>query len=144
MKCYTKIDKEHEEEVLIYAHERTKLVDDIESLVNSSSIEIKGVFGDEIIIINPFDVSCFITEANKVYALVDDKKYQIKYRLYQLEELDLNKTFIKINQSCYANIKRIKKFESTISGALRVIFNNGYIDYISRRELKNVKERMGL
>ena len=75
---------------------------------------------------------------------VIDKKYQIKYRLYQLEEMEINKSFIKINQSCYANIKRIKKFDSTISGALKVIFNNGYVDYIARRELKNFKERMGL
>ncbi len=144
MKCYTYIDKEHDEEVLIYAHEKSKLVLDIENIVKSSSIEIKGVYNDEIVIINPIDVCCFLSEANKVYALIGDKKYQIKYRLYQLEEMELNKNFIKINQSCYANIKRIKKFESTISGALKVIFNNGYVDYIARRELKNVKERMGL
>ncbi len=144
MKCYTYIDKNRDEEVLIYAHERNELVKDIESLVNSSQIEIKGILDDEIIIINPTEVSCFISEANKVYALIDEKRYQIKYRLYQLEELPLNKNYIKINQSCYANIKRIKRFESTITGALRVVFNNGYVDYISRRELKNVKERMGL
>ena len=53
-------------------------------------------------------------------------------------------SFIKLNQSCIANKNKIKKFESTIGGALKVIFKNGYIDYISRRELKNVKERMGL
>lgn len=144
MKCYTYIDKNRDEEVLIYAHERNELVKDIEALVNSSQIEIKGILDDEIIFINPTEVSCFISEANKVYALIDEKRYQIKYRLYQLEELPLNKNYIKINQSCYANIKRIKRFESTITGALRVVFNNGYVDYISRRELKNVKERMGL
>ncbi len=144
MKCYTYIEKEHEEEVLIYAHERSQLVSDIENMVKSSSVELKGYLNDEIIIINPIDVCCFISEANKVYAMIGDKKYQIKYRLYQLEEMDINKNYIKINQSCYANIKRIKKFESTFTGALKVIFNNGYVDYISRRELKNVKERMGL
>ena len=78
-----------------------------------------------------------------MFLALGDKRYQIRYRLYQLEEMEINKNFIKINQSCYANIKRIKKFESTITGALKVIFNNGYVDYIARRELKNVKERMG-
>ena len=144
MRCYTYIEKDHEEEVLIYAHEKSQLVLDIENIVKSSSVELKGYYNDEIIIINPIDVSCFISEANKVYAMIGDKKYQIRYRLYQLEEMEINKSFIKINQSCYANIKRIKKFESTITGALKVIFNNGYVDYIARRELKNVKERMGL
>lgn len=144
MRCYTYIEKDHEEEVLIYAHEKSQLVLDIENIVKSSSVELKGYYNDEIIIINPIDVSCFISEANKVYAMIGDKRYQIRYRLYQLEEMEINKSFIKINQSCYANIKRIKKFESTITGALKVIFNNGYVDYIARRELKNVKERMGL
>ena len=144
MRCSTYIDKNRDEEVIIYAHEKNQIVLDIENIVKSSSVELKGFINDEIVIINPVNVSCFISEDNKVYALVDDKKYQIRYRLYQLEEMEINKNFIKINQSCYANIKRIKKFESTFTGALKVIFSNGYVDYISRRELKNVKERMGL
>ena len=143
MKCYTYIENVNEEKVLIYANERTKLVDEIESLVLTSDVDITGTFNDEIIKIDINDVSCFISENNKVFALINDKKYQIKQRLYQIEEMNLA-SFIKINQSCLANKKKIKKFESTIGGSLRVVFKNGYIDYISRRELKNVKERMGL
>ena len=41
-------------------------------------------------------------------------------------------------------VTKIKKFESTIGGSLKVIFKNGYVDYISRRELKIVKQRMGI
>ena len=143
MKCYTYIENVEEEKVLIYANERTKLVDEIESLVLTSDVDITGTYNDEIIKININDVSCFLSENNKVFALINDKKYQIKQRLYQIEEMNLA-SFIKINQSCLANKKKIKKFESTIGGSLRVVFKNGYIDYISRRELKNVKERMGL
>ena len=143
MKCYTYIKEDEEEKVLIYAHDRTRLVEDIESLVLSSEIDLTGSYDSEIIKIDINDVICFISENNKVYALVGDKKYQIKYRLYQIEEFNLN-LFIKINQSCLANKTKIKRFESTIGGSLKVVFNNGYIDFISRRELKNVKKRMGL
>ena len=143
MKCYTYIKETEEEKVLIYAKERTKLVDEIESLVISSDIDLTGTYNEEIIKINVNDVSCFISENNKVFALIGDKRYQIRQRLYQIEEMNLN-TFIKLNQSCLANKRKIKKFESTIGGALKVVFKNGYVDYISRRELKNVKERMGL
>lgn len=143
MKCYTYIEETEEEKVLIYAKERTKLIDDIESLVISSDIDLTGTYNEEIVKINVNDVVCFISENNKVFALINDKKYQIKQRLYQIEEMNLN-AFIKLNQSCLANKNKIKKFESTIGGALKVIFKNGYIDYISRRELKNVKQRMGI
>jgi len=128
---------------LIYAHDKTRLVEDIESLVLGSEIDLTGSYGSEIIKIDINDVICFISENNKVYALIGDKKYQIRYRLYQIEELNLN-MFIKINQSCLANKTKIKRFETTIGGALKVVFKNGYIDFISRRELKNVKNRMGL
>ena len=143
MKCYTYINENEEEKVLIYSKERTKLVEEIESLVISSDIDLTGVCNDEIIKININDVTCFLSDNNKVFALINDKKYQIKHRLYQIEEMNLN-SFIKINQSCLANKKKIKKFESTFGGTLKVVFKNGYIDYISRRELKNVKQRMGL
>ena len=143
MKCYTYINDTEEEKVLIYAHDRTRLVEDIESLVLSSEVDLTGNCDTEIIKIDINDVACFISENNKVYALIGDKKYQIRYRLYQIEELNLN-MFIKINQSCLANKTKIKRFETTIGGALKVVFKNGYIDFISRRELKNVKKRMGL
>ena len=143
MKCYTYIKENEEERVLIYAHDRTRLVEDIESLVLGSEIDLTGSYDSEIIKIDINDVICFISENNKVYALIGDKKYQIRYRLYQIEELNLN-MFIKINQSCLANKTKIKKFETTIGGALKVVFKNDYIDFISRRELKNVKKRMGL
>jgi len=143
MKCYTYIEEVSEEKVLIYANERTKLIDEIESLVESVNVDLTGTLNDEIIKIDINDVTCFLSENNKVFALINDKKYQIKQRLYQIEEMNLAQ-FIKINQSCLANKKKIKKFESTIGGSLKVVFKNGYIDYISRRELKNVKQRMGL
>ena len=56
----------------------------------------------------------------------------------------LDENFIKINQSCIANIRQIEKVEGTFSGSLSVVFKNGYKDYISRRNLKNVKERLKL
>ena len=109
MKCYTYIDKEHEEEVLIYAHEKNQMVLDIENIVKSSSVEIKGIYNEEIIVINPIDVCCFISESNKVYAMIGDKKYQIKYRLYQLEKMEINKNFIKIKTETSADKKSIKE-----------------------------------
>ena len=42
MKCKVFIDKNHEEEVVIYSHQRNSLVEQIESLVNSQEIEITG------------------------------------------------------------------------------------------------------
>ncbi len=143
MKCIVTIDKEHEEEVLVFAHKRTRLVDEIESLVANGANEVTGYADGEICMLNVSDVYCFTVENNKVYAVTADNKLQIKHRLYQLEEI-LGDGFIKINQSCIANIRFISKFSAAFSGALNVTFKNGYTDYVSRRNVKAVKERLGV
>ncbi len=143
MKCKTIINSEHEEEVFIYAHERNELVEKIEKLVSGETDELIGYTENEAEIISVDDVYCFIVESNRVYALTSKNKYLVKQRLYQLEAMQ-NSDFIKINQSCIANIKAIQKFNASISGSLMVAFKNGYVDYVSRRNLKNVKERLGL
>lgn len=143
MKLKITIDKTREEEILIFAHEKTRLIDEIESLVNNSAKELVGYSAGEAQRLMPLIVTCFTVENNKVYAVTDKDKLQIKMRLYQLEEM-LDESFIKINQSCIANINEIKRFDSSISGTLKVIFKNGYCDYVSRRNIKSVKERLGV
>ena len=143
MKLQIVIDHNHDEEILIYAHEKTSLICEIEELVKNNSVDLIGYTENETVKLNLNDVYCFFTEDNKVYALTENEKYRLKSRLYQLEE-KLNNNFVKINQSCIANIKKIDRFKATVGGSLTVIFKNGHIDYVSRRNLKNVKERLGL
>ncbi|MBE6801921.1 MAG: LytTR family transcriptional regulator [Ruminococcaceae bacterium] len=136
------IDKHREEEVIVYAHEKNQIVYEIERIVQQSNHDLFGYTETEAKKLNLLDVNCFITESNKTYAITNEK-LQVKMRLYEVEGI-LNDSFIKINQSCIANIRQIEKIEATFSGSLSVVFKNGYTDYISRRNLKAVKERLGV
>lgn len=133
----------HEEEILIFAHEKTKLVEDIERLVLDDAFVLTGYKDKTAVPLNPNEVHCFTVEDNKVYALTDSEKFLLKIRLYRLEE-GLSENFVKINQSCIANIKKAERFDASVSGSLTVTFKNGFTDYVSRRNLKKVKERFGL
>ncbi|MBQ7292304.1 MAG: LytTR family transcriptional regulator [Clostridia bacterium] len=142
MKCQTIVDAEREEEVLIYVHKKSELSDKIEAFVNEASTELIGYGEKTAVKLELGDVFCFTVEDGKVYALTENEKYRLKQRLYLLEEM-LDKSFVKINQSCIANIRKIQKFDASLAGTLTVIFKNGYRDYVSRRQLKTVKERIG-
>lgn len=142
MKITIITDKTKDEEIIIRVHEKTELVEKIEKLVNETSDGFIGYKENEAMMLDINDINCFITENNKVFAMTDEKLL-IKERLYKVEE-KLDDNFIKINQSCLANIKKIVKVQATFSGSLSVVFRNGYTDYISRRNLKNVKERLGV
>lgn len=159
MKIETIIDKTEEERTVIYAKERSSLISAIERLLSLPddelqkqlehctdtlfSSELIGFSGSEGVRIHEDDVLCFTLEDGKLYALTQNEKLLLKYRLYQVEAM-LSRDFVKINQSSVANIKGIERFDTSISGTLKVKFKNGYTDYVSRRCLKNVKERLGL
>ncbi len=143
MKFTLYIDKSHDEEVVVYAHGNKPIVERIRALLEETSTELIGYQDKLSIIIDLDTVVCFSIENNRVYAITSNEKLYLKNRLYQLEET-LPHNFIKINQSCIANIKHIKCFDSSISGSLLVKFKNGFEDYVSRRQIKSVKERLGL
>ena len=143
MKCTTIIDKDREEEVIIYLHEENKLSAQIETLVSEKETRLIGYDGDEMFNLLPEEINCFISEDSKVFALLDNRRVRVKFRLYEIEEV-FDTGFVKINQSCIANISKMKKFDVSLGGALRVEFKNGYRDYVSRRQMRAVKERLGI
>ncbi len=143
MKLRIVIDKEKEEQILIYAHEKTPLIESIERLIEDSCPKLTGYSENGASVLSPDEVYCFISENGKTYALTEKEKLVIKSRLYIIEST-LGNGFVRLNQSCIANTNKIKRFEADIYGSLMVIFKNGYKDYVSRRQVKSVKERLGI
>ena len=83
-----------------------------------------------------------MVEEGKTYAVTEKGKYLLKLRLYQLEER-LGEDFLKINQSCIVNVDMIESFKTSLGGSLMVTLKGGFRDYVSRRQLKTVKEKIG-
>ena len=143
MEYKIEISPSQSEDIIISAREKTPLLEKIEELIASSGQTLLGYNGDDTVILDAEDINCFFVEASKVYALTDKERWQIKSRLYQLEAA-FSGRFIKINQSCLINPNKIERFNTSIAGTLSVILKNGYKDYVSRRQLREVKERIGL
>lgn len=143
MKVTTVIDPAREEEIIIYAKKKSPLTDAVEKLASKEDRALIGYRDSCSYILDESDVLYFSTEGNRVFATTGEGAFLLKARLYTLEE-SLPESFIRINQSCIANIKKISRFDSSLSGTLVVIFKNGHRDYVSRRNIKSVKERLGL
>lgn len=143
MKYTITVDESREEEVLIFVHRKTAFVEELEQLLQKEQPQLLGFREGECVILSPHEVYCFTVENGKVYALTESEKFALRLRLYQVEE-KVGGAFVKINQSCLANLKKVKKFDASLGGTLQVVFKNGYVDYVSRRNLKQVKERLGM
>lgn len=143
MKCEIIISNEETERVVIYTREKNDLVKEIERLIENQPTSLIGYKENVAQVLNPSDVCYFTVENNKVCAVTHQERFAVKLRIYQLEEV-LKKDFIKINQSCIANVREIEKFDFSVWGSIKVAFKNGDVDYVSRRNIKSIKERLGI
>ena len=143
MKFNLIIDKVKEEEVTVTVHERSALTEQIEALVmqHSGTDRITAYAEDEMKQLSFSDIECITVLDGKTYAIdVENKRYRLKQRLYELEEL-LPSSFIRINKSTLANEKRIARFAASFSGAVDAVFQCGYREYVSRRCFTEIKRR---
>ena len=142
MKLNVFVDKNQEERIDIYIKEKSRIVEDIEKLISEEN-EILCHKNGEAYKIGFSEIVLFSVENEKVAVFTEKDKFFIRERLYMIEE-KMPSAFIKLNQSAIGNIKKIKKFDCSVSGTLKVTFTNGLTDFVSRRQVKAVKERLGL
>lgn len=143
MKFRLIIDKEKAEEVVITAHERSPLIEEIQALVERQSGQERLVaYTDDGIKMLPVSaIECITVLDGKTYAIDQmGQKYRLKERLYELESL-LPSSFIRINKSTLANENRLDRFVVTYSGAVDAVFCCGYREYVSRRCFTQIKRR---
>ena len=137
------IDPQKDESLVLSVHERNKIVEAVEKIMGINAMCLFGYSETDAVRIDPNEVDCYFTDSNKIYVCIGDKKYLLKERLYKIEEI-LSQDFIRINQGCIINVNKVKKFDMSLGGTIKVILTNGFEDYISRRQIKNVKRRFGI
>ena len=143
MKFTLIIDKDSEEELILRIKEKREIADKIEQLLKNVPTTLFGYDGIDTVPLSKSEIYAIFLEDSKLYAVTENKKYRLKMRLYEVEEI-IGEGFVKINQSCIVRIDKIKKFEAAFSGALSVTLKNGYRDYISRRQVSAVKRAVGI
>jgi DNA-binding LytR/AlgR family response regulator len=146
MKIEMDIDKKYKAlNIVIQSPELNQEVTDIiTKLETPTSFPISGKCKDKIYVLHPEDIYLFYSLRGKVFADSKSSSYEIKQKLYEVEESLTGKSFIRISKSAIVNIYKIKNIELSFSGSLIVKFDNGHDEIISRRFAGKVKEFIGL
>ena len=90
--------------------------------------------------LQPKELLTLFAEGQRVFGLAADGKYAIGKTLYELEEALQGAGFIRISKSELINYRRIKSLDLSITGTIRVVMQNGYETYCSRRNVAKIKE----
>ena len=116
------------------------MVDIIESFSNSKKNLISYSNGKKYIL-STNDILYFYSEGKKNYCKTENGIYQVKEKLYELENT-LNNNFVRISSSCIINLNYIKCFESTFSRNIEVVFKDNSVQYVSRGKVKEVLKKI--
>lgn len=90
------------------------------------------------------DIVCFYSMGSKIYADTLTDTYEVKEKLYQLEDKLQSEGFIRLSKYAIGNTKMILKIDVEFNGSLVIQFKNQKTEGISRRNLSKVKKALGL
>ena len=70
--------------------------------------------------------------------------YEVKYKLYELEELFMPLDFVRCSKSMIVNMEKIEYLSPLFSGKLEAHLKNGEKVVISRQYVHSLKIRLGI
>ncbi len=146
MKITLDIDQSYnDEELVIKAPALTPELSRIISLCTGvGEIEIPAYREDSFKLFTTKEIYRIYAQGGKVFAETTDGVYEVKSRLYELEEKLEHYYFVRISKSELINLKQVARFESDPFNGLSVVLKNGQTTYVSRRYVASLKERIGV
>lgn len=137
-----KIPSQENEKVVIECHEMTSQVHTIVKFIKSLQETITGAFEDREYEISVHDIFYVESVDNKTFIYTKDKVYSIRERLYEVEELLSELSFLRISKSVVVNLLKIKSIKPALNGRFGAILTNGEEVIISRKYVPVLKEKI--
>lgn len=132
-----------EPEVLeIRCHKVTDDVQEIISFVKSRQGQLSAEKDGQNVEIPVIDV--FYAEAvdNKVFIYTSKDCYEIRLKIYELEELMKGKKFLRVQKGLILNLMKVKSIKPALSGRYTALLKNGEEVVISRKYVPDLKSTL--
>lgn len=110
----------------------------------TANTELTGYMDDRIVRLNYRDVYYFEANENRVFAYSHSDVYEVKYKLYELEEMFVPLDFVRCSKSLIANMEKIEYLSPLFSGKLEAHLKNGEKIVISRQYVHSLKAKLGI
>lgn len=139
----TPIEGQEDEVIFRCANLDEKLLKIISSL-KSDQGSLTGYSDDCIVKLNPKDILYFESVDNKVFAYSRKNVYEIRKKLYEIEEEFLNSDYMRISKSAIINISKIAYVKPILNGRFEAKLKNDEKIIISRQYVNELKKRLDI
>ena len=98
---------------------------------------------DAIIVLDPKEIYYFEAVDHKVFAYAEKEVYEVKAKLYEIEEDFEGTDFFRASKSSIVNLAQIKSLTPAFSGRFEALLYNGERIIISRQYVSVLKKKLG-
>ena len=133
-----------EEEIIVKCD---KIGDDLQKILNSikqGNNKLNVYKNGDIYFIEPEQIYYFESVDQKVFAYGKTEVYEVKSKLYELENELPARDFMRATKSTILNLNKIKSLTPAFSGRFEALLKNGERVIISRQYVNVLKERLGI
>ena len=137
-----KIAQSEPEEMEIRCHEVTDQVKEIVTFVKSRQGQLTGVIEGKQYEIPVTDVYYVEAVDNAVFIYGQQKVYEAKQKLYELEGILREKYFLRVSKSLILNLMKVKAIKPAFNGRYSAILQSGEEVIISRKYVPELKRAL--
>lgn len=143
MKVHIELDSQATEpEIVIKTSEITDEIIQLQNYLLKKSFEIVFYKNQQEFYFDSNHIIFFEAYDNKVYAHTKDQVYEVKYKLYELEEY-LPVQFMRVSKSTILNTKHIYSLSKGFSSTAEVEFSKTHKKvHVSRQYYKLLKDKL--
>ncbi|WP_026491850.1 MULTISPECIES: LytTR family DNA-binding domain-containing protein [unclassified Butyrivibrio] len=117
----------------------------IRRLKDGVSKDTMAVYANESILMVPIrDILYFDATDNRVFAYTRDNCFETRKKLFEIEELLANSSFLRISKNAIVNIKSIDHLSPEFNGRFIASLKNGEDIIISRGYVPELKKKLGI
>ena len=89
--------------------------------------------------VSSYEIVRIYSESKKVYVRTKEETFEVRDRLYVLEESLGDRGFVRISNSEIVNISQIGKLDMSYIGTIKMFMKNGDETFVSRRYVSRIK-----
>ena len=138
----TKIEKSQPEIVEIHCHKISDEVKEIVAFVKSRQGQLTGTIDDRRFEIPVSDIFYIESVDNKSFLYTQEKVYETKHKIYELEEILRKTRFIRISKSTLLNLMKISSIKPALNGRFTAVLYSGEETIISRKYVPELKKAL--
>jgi len=130
-------------EVVVQYRQETDELRHLLAALETVNHSIIGIRDNKSYPLNPQDIFYFESVDDRVYAYTENETFEVKFKLYELENLLARTSFARVSISVILNTSMILHFKSSLNGKMDARLKNEEMISISRSYVSVLKQTLG-